>query len=253
MTVNAGEEVYFVGTSADPKAGVDFSGITQDLNITIDTAYIDSEDYVPGTTTWVNGVYSLKGGAGNTTITGSDKDDTILAGTGATTINASAGDDFISLGSASALVEYNSGDGNDTIYGFRADSTLNIAGAAYTSTKSGSDLIFTVDKEKITLQGAASLSNVNIIGKTLTDEIIKDVTGNYDYGTPITDQSEVETLLDKGDLNGDKALLLENKSADFRKFDGSKNVTLKGGKTQDISFNKDGYNVAVVESDAKGK
>ena len=90
-------------------------------------------------------------------------------------------------------------------------------------------------------------------GKTLTDEIIKDVTGNYDYGTPITDQSEVETLLDKGELEGDMALLLENKSADFRKFDGSKNVTLKGGKTQDISFNKDGYNVAVVESDAKGK
>ncbi|MBR2774847.1 MAG: hypothetical protein IKD73_07665, partial [Selenomonadaceae bacterium] len=59
LTVDSGEEVYFVGTAATPKAGVDFSGITGDLNLTMDTAYIDSEEYVPGTTMWINGVYSL--------------------------------------------------------------------------------------------------------------------------------------------------------------------------------------------------
>ena len=92
LAVNYGEEVYFVGTAANPKAGVDFSGITGDLNVTMDTAYIDSADYVP-TTMWVNGVYSLKGGAGNTTIIGSKQNDTILAGTGEQSINGGAGQD----------------------------------------------------------------------------------------------------------------------------------------------------------------
>lgn len=251
LTVNAGEEVYFVGTSADPKTGVDFSGITQDLNVTIDTAYIDSEDYVP-TTMWINGVYSLKGGAGNTTITGSDKNDTIIAGTGATTINATAGDDFIRLDSASALIEYSSGDGNDLIEGFNANSTLNISGATYTSKKHGNDIIVTVGEDKITLQDAASLESVNIIGTPSTEEIIKTVTNNYDYGTPITDAEEIAALFESGDLNGDMALLLEKKSADFSKFDGKKNVTL-GDVNQNVIFNDEGYNVAVVDANARGK
>ena len=126
LTVNAGEEVYFVGTAADPKAGVDFSDISSALNITMNTAYIDSEDYVPGTTTWINGVYSLKGGAGLTTVTGSDLSDTILAGSGSTTINAGEGDDVISLQSSAALVQYNAGDGNDVIFGFEETDTLQV-------------------------------------------------------------------------------------------------------------------------------
>ena len=121
LAVSAGEEVYFVGTAANPKAGVDFSGITGDLNVTMDTAYIDSKDYVP-TTMWVNGVYSIKGGAGNTTIIGSDKNDTILAGTGETSIYGGAGQDKM-LGNTSAdkkvaTFYYMAGDGRDSIENF---------------------------------------------------------------------------------------------------------------------------------------
>ncbi|MBR6713529.1 MAG: alpha/beta hydrolase [Selenomonadaceae bacterium] len=127
LTVDSGEEVYFVGTAATPKAGVDFSGITGDLNLTMDTAYIDSEEYVPGTTMWINGVYSLKGGAGNTTITGSKLDDTIISGSGNTTIDAGAGNNQIKLSDSSAAVVFNGqttvegfktgfGDGTDTVY-----------------------------------------------------------------------------------------------------------------------------------------
>ncbi len=161
LTVNAGEEVYFVGTTAKSQVGVDFGGISSALNVTMDTAYEDSEDFVPGTTTWINSVYSLKGGAGNTTITGSDKSDTIIAGTGATTINAAAGDDIISLGSASALVQYSSGEGNDIIQGFNENSTLSI-NDTYTTTTSGNDVIVNVGEEAITLTDAATLSSVNI-------------------------------------------------------------------------------------------
>ncbi len=165
LTVGSGEEVYFVGTTSKSQVGVDFSGISSALNVTMDTAYEDSEDFVPGTTTWINSVYSLKGGAGNTTITGSKHSDTIVAGTGATTINAAAGDDNISLGSSAALVQYTSGDGNDTIEGFNRNSTLQIGDgtSTYSTQVSGSDVIVTVGDEAITLVDASDV-RLNIIG-----------------------------------------------------------------------------------------
>ncbi|MBR0061014.1 MAG: calcium-binding protein, partial [Selenomonadaceae bacterium] len=115
-------------------------------------------------TTWINGVYSIRGSAGLTTITGSDKDDTIISGTGRTTINARGGNDYISLTSARALVNYESGDGNDLITGFNANSTLNLSGEDFTSVTSGDDVILSVGDEKITLAGAASLNALNIVG-----------------------------------------------------------------------------------------
>ncbi|MBR0062370.1 MAG: calcium-binding protein, partial [Selenomonadaceae bacterium] len=208
LTVDAGEEVYFVGTAADPKAGVDFSDISSALNITMNTAYIDSEDYVPGTTTWINGVYSLKGGAGLTTVTGSDQSDTILAGTGKTTINAGAGDDVISLQSSAALVQYNAGDGSDSISNFNSNSTLKIAGETYTSQKSGNDLIFSVGDEKITLEGAASLSAVNVDGTSETDAIIESIgTDNY------TVVGAGETGTENISLSGDELIVIEDTKA----------------------------------------
>ncbi len=164
LTVKSGEEVYFVGSTARNNHGVDFSGISSNLNVTLDTAYIDSEDYVPGTKIWINSVYSIRGGAGNTTITGSAKSDTIIAGTGRTTIDGAGGNDRISLGSAAALVKYSSGGGNDSIYGFNANSTISIGGGRYSSATSGDDLILTVGNDKVTLFGAADVTNPHIIG-----------------------------------------------------------------------------------------
>ena len=121
LAVSAGEEVYFVGTAAKPKVGIDFSGITSDLNVTMDTAYVDSPDYVP-TTMWINSVYSLIGGSGNTTIIGSDKNDTILAGSGEQNIYGGAGHDKM-FGNATADKQvatfyYTAGDGRDSIENF---------------------------------------------------------------------------------------------------------------------------------------
>ena len=253
LSVMNNSELYFVGATAKMNHGIDFSGITGDVNATL--LGHNYPDYVENL--WINNIHSIKGGAGLTTITGSDKSDTIIAGMGKTTINAAAGDDFITLGSASALVEYNYGDGNDLIQGFRADSTLSISGGEYYSKKHGEDLILTVGKDEITLQGAARLSSANIIGTTSVEGEIAARTNGYvnnyyDYGTPITDQSSVKKLLE-GDLNGDMALLLENKSADFSKSTGRKNVTLIGGENQDVAFNKEGSNTAVVDENTGGE
>lgn len=60
-----------------------------------------------------------------------------------------------------------SGDGNDIVYGFNTNSTLQIGDGTgtFSTTKSGSDIIVTVDAGLITLKDTASLSAVNIKGK----------------------------------------------------------------------------------------
>ncbi len=230
LSVSSGEEVYFVGPSATPNHGVDFSGITQNLNVTMDTAYVDSEDYVPGTSMWINGVYSLKGGAGLTTITGSDKSDTIVAGTGSTTINAAGGDDIINLGSASALVKYNSGDGDDLIRGFNENSTLNISGAFYSSKKRGNNLVLTVGEDEITLVGAANLSTVNIDGTSKTQAIIESISAkNY----TVVDAAETGTK--NISLSGAEVVVVEDTRA---------KVSIMASDGEDSIFS-DGQNVTV--------
>ena len=114
-------------------------------------------------------------------IDGGDGDDSIYNDGSYVTIDCGKGNDYIvnngyishdvyytySYLSSNVLFKYSSGDGNDKIYGFRADSTLSISGAAYSSVVSGNDLILTVGNGKITLYGAATLSSVHIDG-TLT-------------------------------------------------------------------------------------
>ena len=245
LTVNAGEEVYFVGTSADPEAGVDFSGISSALNVTIDTAYIDSEDYVPGTTMWVNGAHSLKGGAGNTTITGSNLSDTIFAGAGKTTINAGAGDDTVDLTGSSGnnLIKYAAGDGNDVITGFNKNSTLNVSGNDYSTAKSGNDLILTVGDDSITLEDAATLNNPNIIGtkKMSTEDIIKEFAPNHSSVVSAEDTGKKDISLTGGDLavvekTDAKVSIVASKSTDTI-FSEGENVTvsLTGGATNLIA------------------
>ena len=184
FTVDSGEEVYFVGTASEQKAGIDFSDISSDLNVTMNTAYIDSEDYVEGTPFWVNGIYSLKGGAGNTTITGSKLDDTIISGSGATTINAAGGDDLISLTGGSALIKYAEGDGNDTIYGFNSNATLS-PNSTYKTQVSGNDLIVTIGDSKITLIDAANLEFPNIASSSPIVQVVEAILKRTQAGYPV--------------------------------------------------------------------
>lgn len=88
--------------------------------------------------------------------------DSIVSDGANVTINGNAGNDIISLGSAAVsnsiiggkgndviygnvedhvghIYHYNSGDGNDTIFGFTANDTLQINGASYTSAETTSD------------------------------------------------------------------------------------------------------------------
>lgn len=87
------------------------------------------------------------------------------------TIEAGAGNDIISLGSdaANSRIDYKSGDGNDSIVGFNASSTLQIGGGkgTYSTVESGDDIVVTVGKGKITVVGGADLDELHIDGAKL--------------------------------------------------------------------------------------
>ena len=143
---------------------------------------------------------SISGGAGNDLIT-------VTSGN-KVTVNAGTGEDKIYLNRNDALlIEYNAGDGNDYIYGFNEASTLNIANSTYTlgTTRSG-DVIVTVGADtlradKITLDGAAKLSTVNIINGTYVTFTAKDSAVTYDTDLP---ESVVKAAYQ---FNKDSALL----------------------------------------------
>ena len=83
-----------------------------------------------------------------------------------TTIMGSKGNDTIVNHGAKVLFEYEKGHGNDVIYGFRADSSLKIAGDIYSTTRSDADIIVHVGDAEINLVNANALEKINIIGFT---------------------------------------------------------------------------------------
>ena len=133
---------------------------------------------------------SINGGAGNDSI------DHYAGANGS--INAGTGNDIVSLSPYSyyvknTLIQYTSGDGNDTIFNFNENDTLQIGGGtgSYFSKTSGNDVIVTVGTGKITLVGAASLSTVNIAG-VWKDPAFLTVTNSTK--SPVTIDSVVKTV-----------------------------------------------------------
>ena len=146
------------------------------------------------------------------------------------TIEGGKGNDTIANDGSAVLIKYTSGDGNDLIKGFNATSTLSIAGGAYSTTKSGKNILVAVDKGKITLQGAASLSAVNIMGMkalTVTNSTKSPVT--VDAATKVIDASKRT-----------KAVKITGNDLANSIFGGSKNDTLIGGKGNDSLWGNGG-------------
>ena len=87
------------------------------------------------------------------------------------TVEAGAGNDTISVSGKKNLIVYNLDDGNDIIYGFDGNDTLQIddGTGGYVTKKKGDDMIVQIGGGYVTLKGAASLKNVHIAG-TLTDQ-----------------------------------------------------------------------------------
>ncbi len=143
------------------------------------------------------------------------------------TIDGGTGNDHIdNEDGQNVLFVYNSGDGKDVIEGFNAKSTLSIGGAKYTSAMSGDDLIFTVGKGKITLQGAATLSTVNIIG----DEVSTLKTVTNATKSPVTLDAAIKSV---DASKRTKAVQITGNKLANSIVGGKSNDTLAGGKGSD--------------------
>ena len=124
----------------------------------------------------------------NSTIKVLGGNDTIFNRAGNVTIDSGAGDDKIQ--NSYSTVTIKSGEGNDFIRGFRENSTLEIVEANYT-TKSGNNIIVTVGKNKVTLEGAAALKTVNIVEPS-------DSINNRAKGKNITTNNGDDTINNSG-------------------------------------------------------
>ncbi len=104
-------------------------------------------------------------GSGTTIDTGAEDDYIWNYGDGVT-IDSDRGSDKIFLNSDSGSVfKYESGDGNDVLYNFSANDTVEISGGTYSSLEVGEDLFVSVGGGVVILVGASSLSAVNILGE----------------------------------------------------------------------------------------
>ena len=117
-----------------------------------------------------SGSDSISNSGTNATISGGSGNDKIINNAKNVTISGGTGNDNISLSSDAInnTIKYSSGDGNDKIIGFNATSTLKIGNGKSTYSSEIFDkenVVVTVGKGKITLVGAATLSDINILGK----------------------------------------------------------------------------------------
>ena len=156
------------------------------------------------------------------------------------TIDGGAGDDSISLSSSAKnnLIQYTASSGQDTIYGFRADSTLQIGDGTetYASLISDNDLIVAAGTGSITIVDAGSLSDINISGTPTGDQDLELVKND----TPSVVTSAAKNIISFGRskpvyiVGNDKDnSILGGRGIDT--LDGAAgNDTLTGGKGNDL-------------------
>ena len=166
-------------TSVNAGAGNDYIG-NWEPDSTVDGG--DDNDYIENHHAEV----TIQGGAGDDTISSSSYF------TGNVTIIGGEGNDSISMSNyyatSSHFIQYTLGDGNDTVWGFQANSTLNISGSGYSTEKSGNDIIVNVGEGFVLLKNVASLSAVNIVGEEIPSEPVWTLKGTKaTYGIPNQD------------------------------------------------------------------
>ncbi|MBR0062052.1 MAG: hypothetical protein IJP68_11300, partial [Selenomonadaceae bacterium] len=166
------DSIYNSGNDVSISAGAGNDTITNDKGFYSSINGAEGDDLISLTSSTDSTIY---GGAGNDTITndrgsyssisGAEGNDLIsITSSTDSTINGGAGNDSIKIDSDDTSIEYKAGDGNDLIQGFDDNDTLSISDAAFSTIKSGNNVIVRVGKDKITLEGAADLDDLNIVG-----------------------------------------------------------------------------------------
>ena len=184
---------------------------------------------------WGNSV-TVDGGAGNDII----KNYQYNGGAQNVTITGGKGNDSIHNAGENVLFKYAAGDGNDTIRGFNATSTLTISGATFSTEKSGSDILVTVGDGKITLEGATSLDNINIVSDI-------NIVSNSNSNTLVTGSAGVDSINNSGSnvtINTDGGNDTIYSSGDVLSING-------GADNNFVHLYADAYNATVLTGSGK--
>ena len=174
---------------------------------------------------------SINGGAGNDTLF----DDRWVSGNSYNTLVGGAGNDIISLSNNNAknVIAYASGDGNDTVCGIKSDDTINITNGAYSTTKSGSDVIINVGSGSMLLKGAAS-TTLRIIG-TYSNEVSGVTLSNSNSNTVINGTSAADSI-----SNGSSNVTINTGDGDDSVYNYASTVSVDLGNGNDSIYNS-GY------------
>ena len=217
---------------------------------------------------------TIDGGDGNDTLVtsalyasvfGGDGDDVIsLTGSSnvTTTLNGGKGNDTIyakyNSRDSQILFEYSAGDGNDEIHNFNDGDTLKIGDgetSTYYTTTDGDDVVVHAGDGSVTLKGAATLSNVNILGEysnpflvTGTDE--DDTINNTLDGATITALGGNDSIVNTGDnVSIDAGDGADSIFSGKYNSDTGSNVTIDAGDGDDKIFIYSGDSVSISGGD----
>ena len=186
-----------------------------------------------------------------TTITSGKNDDVIWNAADYVLINTGNGDDFIYNDGANVKFVYSGG--NDTITGFNATSTLQIASGTISSVMSnGEDYLIKIGKNILRLNGAAQLSEVNIInskGKAIkfTVSDVNTITNKKNSRT-LTGTADRDKITNSGKkvsvygAGGDDTLSNSGATSTLNAGDGNDSISNTG--TQ-VSINADAGNDSI--------
>ena len=187
---------------------------------------------------------SIKGGEGNDTLIGGGSNDTLTGGEGS--------DVFI----------YNSGDGNDVITDYAEEDRIKIESGTVSVKKSGSNVIFTVGSNKITVKGAADKVVTYIDAKGNTNYYPAPTKDSYIVnGTAVTVLEEYKgATFDVANVNNGSQVKRINASPVSHDMEiignaqanvilgGKGDDTIYGGKGNDTLQGGEGANVFVYKS-----
>ena len=170
--------------------------------------------------------------------TGGTANDKIIVSGNNATIEGGKGNDTIQSIGLNTVFKYSEGDGNDLITGFNINSTLQIEGNASNIKAAGSGLnvIVTVGKEKITLQGAALFTpKIEVIN---TEPISLNLTDSSK--SPVTVGSAIE-VIDASSRK--KAIKITGNKLDNTILGGTGNDSLYGDAGNDLIYGDSGNDI----------
>ena len=223
-------------TNSGKNSTIDGNGGSDVIYNNVENVTINGGAGLDKITTYYSNII-IDGGDDNDTIT-AVSDSSINAGAGNdrismyggnSTIFGGAGDDIFSLRSDNYnnLIVYYRGDGSDSIRGFSDSDSLQIVGGSYSMIQKGNNVIVTVGEGNLTLQGAAGLDAVNIIGDGGWKKVTVTSSGVYIKGT-----DDGCTIYNGGSNN----TILGGQAGDYIYNSGS-NVSISGGEGSDTIHN----------------